>query len=281
MRSLHWDRVGDGHGHPTARVSLKPMKCCSKVARVHVEISKRLRPKSHPSPAGGLLYEVKELGLVLTYDKLGSGLLWARSTGLKIWPGATALVDYITQPEEFTVVGRLTGTDVQLKDKTVLELGCGLGVVSLVAGQLGAKVIATDGDPDVVTVLKDNLAANTQGTEHTVAVQTLPWGSAYHLALLGLDQGRPNVVVLTDVVYGSNPGVWEKLVMTLHEVCSRDTLVLQAETYRLEGRYDEYWGMLEVAGFVREEVVRTTECDGAATGGAVRIWRVKRTTANI
>ena len=47
----------------------------------------------------------------------------------------------------------------------------------------------------------------------------------------------PDVVMVSDCVYGSNPGVWEGLVCCLAELAAAPgALVLQAETFRLEGR---------------------------------------------
>uniref|UniRef100_A0A7R9V773 Methyltransferase small domain-containing protein n=1 Tax=Chlamydomonas euryale TaxID=1486919 RepID=A0A7R9V773_9CHLO len=161
-------------------------------------------------------------------------------------------------------------------DAVVVELGCGLAVCSIVASMLGAKVLATDGDSDLVRLAKKNAAANTRACRHPVVAHTLPWGEAGPLAValgrLQQEETRaqarlhePNrqgheqaqhvdVVLLSDVVYGSNPGVWERLVATLTVLCSDcgrgGTVVLQCETRRIEGvLYDQYWAVLARAGF--------------------------------
>ena len=54
-----------------------------------------------------------------------------------LWPAAEALSIYLNQHSEL------------VKNKSILELGCGLGYPSLVATHLGAKVLATDFHPDV------------------------------------------------------------------------------------------------------------------------------------
>jgi hypothetical protein len=49
-----------------------------------------------------------------------------------------------------------------------------------------------------------------------------------------------DAVLLTDVIYGSDPGAWEALAATLRAAAGPRTLVAQAETRRLEGvLYDE------------------------------------------
>ena len=44
-----------------------------------------------------------------------------------------------------------------------------------------------------------------------------------------------DVILMSDVVYGSDPGLWEKLVATLAAASAPDTLLVQAETKRVEG----------------------------------------------
>lgn len=61
-----------------------------------------------------------------------------------LWPAAEALSLHLSEHPEL------------LKNKSVLELGCGLGYPSLVAAHLGAKVLATDFHPDVEEYFRRN-----------------------------------------------------------------------------------------------------------------------------
>lgn len=54
-----------------------------------------------------------------------------------LWPAAEGLAEYLDENPNL------------VRNKTVLELGCGLGLPSLVASHLGGKVLATDFHPDV------------------------------------------------------------------------------------------------------------------------------------
>ncbi len=54
-----------------------------------------------------------------------------------LWPAAEALAVYLQEHQKL------------IQNKSVLELGCGLGYPSLVAAHLGAQVLATDFHPDV------------------------------------------------------------------------------------------------------------------------------------
>jgi predicted nicotinamide N-methyase len=66
---------------------------------------------------------------------------WAQS-----WPSGPALADRLTERD-------LTGLPV-------LELGCGLGLPSLLAARLGARITASDWAPDALALLADNAGRN-------------------------------------------------------------------------------------------------------------------------
>jgi predicted nicotinamide N-methyase len=65
-----------------------------------------------------------------------------------VWPSARALAIHLSKMGSW------------LNGKTVLELGCGLALPSIVAAKLGAKVVATDFHPDVPKFLEHNLKIN-------------------------------------------------------------------------------------------------------------------------
>ena len=65
-----------------------------------------------------------------------------------LWPSACALAEVLWERRD-TLPGR-----------RVLELGCGLGLPSIVAAKLGADVIATDFHPDAGAWCRSNAAAN-------------------------------------------------------------------------------------------------------------------------
>merc|ERR1712176_792236 len=94
------------------------------------------------------------------------------------------------------------------KGKTGIELGAGLGLPSIVASNLGAKMIATDGDDEVLYLLD----MNTQRNAPFCQAEKLFWGRAEPLTALRLQQ-KPDFVLATGVVY--DPLVWATLLDTI------------------------------------------------------------------
>ena len=85
----------------------------------------------------------------------------------ELWPAATALAAAL--PE---VVG-----------VRVIELGCGLGLPSLVAAARGAVVTATDWSVDAVELLRENAARNGLALAAEVRDWRQPWPDRFELAL--------------------------------------------------------------------------------------------------
>jgi predicted nicotinamide N-methyase len=67
-----------------------------------------------------------------------------------VWPSALALCGFLGQKKWSQWLG----------GKSLLELGCGLALPSMVAARLGAHVLATDHHPDVPRFLELNAAQN-------------------------------------------------------------------------------------------------------------------------
>jgi predicted nicotinamide N-methyase len=85
----------------------------------------------------------------------------------------------------------LDGED--LRGLRVVELGCGLAVPSIAAARGGAEVIATDGDIDALSLVRQNAEANAVELE-TAAVD---WADPDEL----VDQGPFDLVLCSDILY--------------------------------------------------------------------------------
>jgi predicted nicotinamide N-methyase len=93
------------------------------------------------------------------------------------WPSARVLAEHIV---------RTAG-----QGRTLLELGCGIGLVSLAAARVGYDVLATDYYADAL----EFTAANAQLHQLAVDTRLVDWRK------LPLDLGRHDVVVASDVLY--------------------------------------------------------------------------------
>lgn len=97
-----------------------------------------------------------------------------------LWPAAQGLSQYLER------------MDFNFKNKSVIELGCGLGLPSLVATHLGGKVLATDFHPDV----EEYFQRNARHSNLTCQYQRLNWREDNELGLF-------DVVIGSDVLYES------------------------------------------------------------------------------
>ena len=95
------------------------------------------------------------------------------------WTSGIALADYAAL--------------LDLRDTRILELGCGLGVPSLVAARRGAEVVATDWSPDAVALLARNAARNGVRLDAVTA----DWRDSGALAA----RGPFGLLLAADVVY--------------------------------------------------------------------------------
>ena len=95
----------------------------------------------------------------------------------KIWEAAIILSDY------------LSGMPVD-SEKRFLEIGCGIGVVGVVASAFGHRVIMTEYNPDALNFARANALANLSAYDTGLEITELDWGN-------------PRVEGLFDYIIGS------------------------------------------------------------------------------
>jgi predicted nicotinamide N-methyase len=86
----------------------------------------------------------------------------------ELWPAASALT---------------AALPTDLRGARVVELGCGLGVPSLVAAARGAEVVATDWAADAIDLLQQNAKRNGIDLEPRVWDWRAPWEEHFDLAI--------------------------------------------------------------------------------------------------
>ena len=78
--------------------------------------------------------------------------------------------------------------DVDFEGKTVLDIGCGSGILALYAHLLGAGMIyAVDNDPDAILNAKKNVSLNRVGTINLVCAHLQDVHEAFDIVLANID----------------------------------------------------------------------------------------------
>ena len=104
-----------------------------------------------------------------------------------VWPSAVALAAYLNQP---TIKPWLTG-------RTSVELGCGLGIPSLIFSKAGGRCTLVDNHPSVPAFLRANVAQN----EPVTLTFKSPQEALDDARTLGV---RFDWVIASDVLYDKN-----------------------------------------------------------------------------
>ncbi|CAM6104464.1 unnamed protein product [Calypogeia fissa] len=115
------------------------------------------------------------------------------STGFMLWESAYAFAELLAANTDF------------LKEKSVLELGCGsVGLCSLMSSVEAKKVVATDSDVGALSLLQDNLHLNKENFSiGSIVCQKLEWGNKADIdAVRAANNGTGyDLIIGTDVTY--------------------------------------------------------------------------------
>ena len=158
----------------------------------------------------------------------------------ELWPSALALAQEVARQD--------------VEERRVLELGCGLGLPSIVAALGGGHVLATDWSPDAVEVAARNAERN--GAELETALAS--WGSASAL----VDAAPWDLVLGADLLYERRNV--EQLLALLPRL--GDEVLLSEPGRPFESTFLEH---------ARE----TWTVESRPVGGRVRIHRLRRRVA--
>lgn len=113
-----------------------------------------------------------------------------------------------------------------LADANVLELGAGLGVVTLASAQLGAKkIVATDIEPAAIRAIEQNIKAN--GLAERCSAQRFAFGDEPGSLCKA---GKFDLIVSVDTIYAvsDKPDLQERLARSLVDCCTPQGMVLLA-----------------------------------------------------
>ena len=173
------------------------------------------RPFAFDNPAVGTLQITQD---PKNYVAVGDG------TGMVTWGSAFCLSDLLQRGE--SAAAAIPGFPESLAGARVVELGAGLGLLSLVATKLGAsRVVATDGSTNVLDLLRNNAKSNLTPEElGRLEVRQLRWVAEDETDDLPRDllaggggggEEEEVVVLMADVCYQRNAVAWPALVNTV------------------------------------------------------------------
>ena len=105
------------------------------------------------------------------------------------------------------------------KDKSIIELGCGVGLASLAVAKLGASsVLATDANTEVLELAQRNIQQNNLNS--IVKTTALQWG----LMDATEYESSADIVIGSDLTY--NSGSWVVLAETMPTILKQDGIVI-------------------------------------------------------
>jgi predicted nicotinamide N-methyase len=127
----------------------------------------------------------------------------------KLWPSTLALVQFVNTNSSL------------IKDKTVLEIGAGIGLPSLLIAGKAKSIQVTDYALDAVELMHKNIAY--LNLENVQAFQ-LDWNK--------VPKGiKPEILILSDVNY--NPNEFDALIALIKELVASGTLVILSTPQRI------------------------------------------------
>jgi ETFB lysine methyltransferase len=152
-----------------------------------------------------------------------------------LWPSALALARYLWRT-------------VDVRGLHVLELGCGLGLVGVIASRKGAVVTLTDYEAAALTFARYNIMHN--GCQQAL-IRHLDW---HHSTLTD----RYELIVASDILY--ERGNFLPIVQLLQTSMAPSGRFLLAEPNRPVAR--DFLRLLRDHGFRYERVTESVEVDG-------------------
>lgn len=175
-------------------------------------------------------------------------LISARSTtGFRTWEASLYLSEYLLKHQN------------EFQGKTVLELGCGTGICSLVLSkaQLPKKVYVTDGDSELVSnQLVKNFELNKINRDQNIIFQRLWWN----------EDSVPNdidIVIGADITFDES--LFEPLCQCLYECLNHCSKCLISATIRNEDTVAKFISICEQIGMNVNQLCKTESIESGRT----------------
>lgn len=184
-----------------------------------------------------------------------------------LWDSGLALAKFFAYREG------ASSSAPSVASKAVLDLGTGTGIVALTLAKLGASVMATDSEPQVLKLLEDNIRAN--GLTEAMTTHCLDWGDRTTY----LRQRKFDVVVAADVLY-SRRDRWFWRALEAHMARAQGTIAFVASPYRKDSPLTGFFELVQQAGLQLERLEdRAGRAAGGTTGAAEDVYAGSRFVA--
>jgi predicted nicotinamide N-methyase len=150
-----------------------------------------------------------------------------------IWPSAIALSEYVIENKS------------EFKNKNIIELGCGLGLVGITGTAMGGNVLFTDNDPQALGFTQINFKRN---FKRPASVQLLDWRNPAKSQLF-------DIIIAADIIYEER---WLEPVLDIldHNLSSKGVAYIAAPDRTVSrGIYE----MIESRNWKRESMLKRTK----------------------
>jgi predicted nicotinamide N-methyase len=185
-------------------------------------------------------YMVKGELLRIKHDQAAAA---TKDLGAMIWPSSIVVCRYFE-----LVLCPKQKKSKPLKGKRILEIGAGVGLAGLACALMGANVLLTDSQPEVLEFLDENVALNELKKQARTGL--LDWGDKkFHQR----NATKYDFIILADLLYPET-GAGNGLVDTLLAHTTKDTEIIMAYQHRGCEKCLAFFDEMEAANFAVEKL---------------------------
>lgn len=168
--------------------------------------------------------------------------------GAKLWDCSKGLVECLSLERE-----------ALLKGAFALELGCGVGFLSLAIAQLGVEgVTATDGDETALSYTRENIAMNEHRLHASIEAAIRRWGE-------GRRTTKYHLILGSELIYA--PEHCSALAEEIEQSLGRNGVALLAQAVREESLMKRFEQELKERGLTLERKKLCEEAEKGYEGG--------------